>query len=50
MNWNITYPITFNSDTEFRHVERLAKEYFGEDKVGEFDTIPVKASEDFSFY
>jgi len=50
LNWNIVYPVTFNTHTEFLHVERLAKEFFGEDKVGDFGMLPVKASEDFSFY
>ena len=31
------------------HVERIAKKFFGEDKVAPFE-MPVMASEDFSFY
>ncbi|KRX08427.1 Peptidase M20, dimerization domain [Pseudocohnilembus persalinus] len=39
-----------NTPKETNIIKNLGKEYFGEKRVGEFDTIPVYASEDFSFY
>lgn len=43
------FPIVNNTEVEAKHVERVAKEFFGEDNVG-VGCMPVKASEDFAFY
>ncbi|EAR99577.2 amidohydrolase (macronuclear) [Tetrahymena thermophila SB210] len=49
LNWRIYFPATVNSETEANHVERVAKQYFGEANVG-IGIMPARASEDFSFY
>lgn len=41
--------MVFNHEKEALIVEKVAKKFFGEDKAGKF-RLPVKASEDFSFY
>lgn len=38
-----------NSKAEAHHVERVAKQFFGEENVGP-GCMPVKASEDFAYY
>ncbi|EGR30960.1 hypothetical protein IMG5_120230 [Ichthyophthirius multifiliis] len=49
LDWKNTFPILSNTEKEANDIERIAKEYFGEQNVG-FGCMPVKASEDFGFY
>lgn len=49
LDWNVCAPIVMNTEKEAIQVEKLAKEFFGEDKAGIFH-LPVKASEDFAFF
>ena len=43
------YPPTVNHKREAEHVARIAKRYFGEDKV-KSEGLPMTAAEDFSHY
>lgn len=43
------YPVLVNSEAENDHVVRLAKRFFGPDKVGD-RLLPMLAAEDFAYY
>ena len=46
---NDKYPVTINPKTETEHIFRIAKKYFGAERVSSLD-LPMTGSEDFSYY
>ena len=46
---NDKYPVTINPKTETDHVFRIAKKYFGAERVSSKD-LPMTGSEDFAYY
>ncbi|KRX08782.1 Peptidase M20, dimerization domain [Pseudocohnilembus persalinus] len=44
------YDMVDNHEKQTEIVNQLGRQHFGTDKVGHFDTVPIYASEDFSFF
>ena len=46
---NDKYPVTINPEKETQHIFRIAKKYFGENRVSSIG-LPMTGSEDFAYY